>query len=696
MSDCPPLFAAIRVAAVAAIAAVTNAQVQTLLAPASAATQDLPTATAQPFDAGPMRVLYVLDSSHFSLGGITGPVLLSGLRVRANAATSQAWVGDTIGDLRVELSTATVDHASIGSVYANNHGVDRTLVRSGALVLVAGSTQAGVPGPFHVDIPFQTPFVYDPALGDLALDLRSSGVPDPARTPQCDATSVPGDARARRVVAVGDPDAVAGTVPAGEHCMVFEFDWQPVSGLRAAFTATPTAGGAPLLVQFTDQSSTSDPGGITAWAWDFDGDGLVDSNQQHPSFLYTACGGYDVTLTVQDGIHAPAVATRVAFVVTDVVAPDFDHVYQGNGTVLFTDTSTPTPDRWEWDFDGDGVADANTATATWTFPSGCRPVPVTLRVGRACRPFVAVTRSLVPTAFLATTLAADGAGTSGYGYFFDATVHHPTGIEVCGLDTVVNGTGASFRVDVFVTEDTWVGRDGDGSRWRLVASGSGAEQGPDRPSFVQLQRPLYLPPGRHGIACYFAGTAPRHWLGGGQPQQFANLELQLDLGALRTGQFIGQQLAPRIFCGALHYRTCAGDGRGSYGFFGAGCAGGRGIPGNLAANECRIGNTLRVDVTGLPLDAGFFLTGFSRTSSGFGTLPLDLQGFGAPGCFGRVSPDATELLLGNNNFATWLLRIPNQPSLLCTQFYTQVLALDPAANALGGVMSDAAAAVIGR
>jgi formylglycine-generating enzyme required for sulfatase activity len=60
----------------------------------------------------------------------------------------------------------------------------------------------------------------------------------------------------------------------------------------ASFTATPTFGTVPLIVQFTD-TSTNAP---TAWQWDFDNNGTVDSTQQNPSFTYTTAGFYSVRL----------------------------------------------------------------------------------------------------------------------------------------------------------------------------------------------------------------------------------------------------------------------------------------------------------------------------------------------------------------------------------------------------------------
>jgi formylglycine-generating enzyme required for sulfatase activity len=60
----------------------------------------------------------------------------------------------------------------------------------------------------------------------------------------------------------------------------------------ASFTATPTVGALPLVVQFTDTST----GDVGAWQWDFDNDGVVDSTLQNPTHTYTTGGQYSVRL----------------------------------------------------------------------------------------------------------------------------------------------------------------------------------------------------------------------------------------------------------------------------------------------------------------------------------------------------------------------------------------------------------------
>jgi PKD repeat protein len=64
--------------------------------------------------------------------------------------------------------------------------------------------------------------------------------------------------------------------------------------VKASFTANPTYGTGPLEVSFSDRST----GDIDSWTWDFDGDGVVDSVEQNPTFVYTESGTYSISLVV--------------------------------------------------------------------------------------------------------------------------------------------------------------------------------------------------------------------------------------------------------------------------------------------------------------------------------------------------------------------------------------------------------------
>ena len=76
-------------------------------------------------------------------------------------------------------------------------------------------------------------------------------------------------------------------------------------------------------------------------------------------------------------------------------------------------------------------------------------------------------------------------------------------------------------------------------------------------------------------------------------------------------------------------------------------------------------------------------------------LPQRLDPLGMPGCSAHVSPDAVLFVAGSGGEAKFTITVPYQPSLLGLRFYNQAFVLDPAANALGAVVSDAAAALIG-
>jgi PKD repeat protein len=67
------------------------------------------------------------------------------------------------------------------------------------------------------------------------------------------------------------------------------------------FTATPQNGNIDLEVLFEDISLVSGTE-ISSWQWDFNGDGIIDSNLPNPSYIYNTVGSYTVSLTVSDGV----------------------------------------------------------------------------------------------------------------------------------------------------------------------------------------------------------------------------------------------------------------------------------------------------------------------------------------------------------------------------------------------------------
>jgi parallel beta-helix repeat protein len=134
-------------------------------------------------------------------------------------------------------------------------------------------------------------------------------------------------------------------------------------GPAASFTASSTTGLAPLTVTFSDTSAPgSEP--ITAWAWDLDNDGIIDSNAQHPTHAFPSWGVYTVTLRVTTAFGSDMDVQGNLIQVTARPVADFT-ASPRNGlaplAVDFADISAPGSSpigTWLWNF-GDG----NTSTA---------------------------------------------------------------------------------------------------------------------------------------------------------------------------------------------------------------------------------------------------------------------------------------------------------------------------------------------
>lgn len=666
----------------------------TLVVPSAAAAVDGNSSTSYPFDVANGRYLYVYDSTHFTNNGVTFPILISQLAVRANAATA-TWTGSTF-NLQLDLSTSPLDFTAISTTWDNNHGLDRANVYNGSFTIAPGSSTTGTPGPFHAVITFNTPFLYDPAAGDLTIDYTALGI-TVANTPTCDAVTTAGVANAKRVYSVANPPAATATLWSGDLANVLEFTYTPASGLYAGFTADVTSGPSPLTVNFTDQSFTSAPGGVTGWAWDFDGDAVIDSTLQSPSFTYTNCGTYDVSLTVVDGVNGPSTLTKTAYITTDSIAADFTAQVIGPLTVLFTDTSNVPATSWAWDLDGDNIVDSTVQNPAWVY-ANTNPVNVTLTVTRLCSTPSTITKSIVPAQQISQNVAPNNGLSSGASVYFDANITNPAGVAISSLDVFGSVVNVAFTVDMYVKPGTHVGSEGTAAEWTLVGTASGTSASATTlPSSCVFPAPIYLPAGQFGIKLLYNGTGPRYMNVTG-PTTVTNGDLSLTVGVSRgstvANPWAGSNIANRGWSGTMYYGTQNITGLAGFGTFAPGCAGTLGVA-KLTGNTPVLGGTLNVSISNLPLNAGIMVTGFSNTTSGFGALPLDLTSFGATGCFGRVSADANSLVLGAGNTATWNFGVPAAPVFQGVQLFNQMIVLDTGFNALGAVMSDASAMLLG-
>lgn len=130
--------------------------------------------------------------------------------------------------------------------------------------------------------------------------------------------------------------------------------------LYPSFSAVPLSGYVPLLVSFSD-ASTTENATISAWQWSF-GDSTANSTQQNPQHQYTTSGLYDVILTITNTSLSLTNSTAKTDYINVTVNPDAPNAdfsvteTCGNigDTFYFIDFSTGGGlYAWNWSF-GDG------------------------------------------------------------------------------------------------------------------------------------------------------------------------------------------------------------------------------------------------------------------------------------------------------------------------------------------------------
>lgn len=121
----------------------------------------------------------------------------------------------------------------------------------------------------------------------------------------------------------------------------------------ANFTSNVTGGNSPLSVQFNDLSID-----ITRVHWDFDNNGVIDSIERNPVYVFTSPGIYTTNLTAvnMNGTNSKLAKINVNAVVPKKPIADFSASTTLGKVPLkvqFTDKSSNNPTSWRWSF-GDG------------------------------------------------------------------------------------------------------------------------------------------------------------------------------------------------------------------------------------------------------------------------------------------------------------------------------------------------------
>jgi hypothetical protein len=180
----------------------------------------------------PIRYQQVYDHSQFGTLAAGGEYITQiAFRVHSPGIPFTA----TIDDLQVNLSTTGKTPENLSTTFSDNVGADDTVVFSSAAVQFETSLAGPPDGPqaFDLVITLPTPFHYDPAQGNLLLDVRNASgtTHDPANEQQIDAVSTGGDS-VSRVYNLGDvAAATAGSTGGGFQADTF--------GAVTRFISTP-------------------------------------------------------------------------------------------------------------------------------------------------------------------------------------------------------------------------------------------------------------------------------------------------------------------------------------------------------------------------------------------------------------------------------------------------------------------------
>lgn len=208
-------------AAFVTLGSVSAAQAATLVVPNSLS------ATEGNFFGGlvtptPLRFQQVYAASEFA--SLSRPLKITQIAFRPDAEMGSAF-SSTLSDIQINLSTTSKAPDNLSTTFAENVGSDDTVVFNRGSLPVSSADTGPSAGPknFDIIINFTNPFIYNPSVGNLLLDIRKFSSDT---TTAFDGAFIPGDS-VSVVFAVGDASLATANQPANTF------------GLATQFTATP-------------------------------------------------------------------------------------------------------------------------------------------------------------------------------------------------------------------------------------------------------------------------------------------------------------------------------------------------------------------------------------------------------------------------------------------------------------------------
>ncbi len=228
--------------------ATTQALAQTVVVPNANETVEGSTNNCIPITGCISYVRYqqIHASSEFASLNAQEPVFITEIRFRAEGGGG--FPNISFADIEIRLATAPagISPATMSTTFANNLSDDVVTVFRGPLTFGASpSGPPGGPADFNLVIDLQTPFLYDPALGDLVFEWknRSGELDFPGAA---DAVFSPTEPVARVYSSVG-PDAPTSRFAPTRVGLVTQFSFVPVEVVSVVDAPTPIGIDVPVV-----------------------------------------------------------------------------------------------------------------------------------------------------------------------------------------------------------------------------------------------------------------------------------------------------------------------------------------------------------------------------------------------------------------------------------------------------------------
>lgn len=175
-----------------ALGTVGAAQAITLVAPNDLANTEGNAMSGSPLFSGnsiQVRHQQVFGASQFN--SLPGPQYINQLSFRIDKYGSPFTAN--IPNIKINLSTTKSSPDGLSTTFSDNIGANNTLVFDGSILLTSASAgPAEGPNNFDINFNFKTPFLYDPAQGNLLLDIKNYAQAN-NNIPYLDSTSKSGD-----------------------------------------------------------------------------------------------------------------------------------------------------------------------------------------------------------------------------------------------------------------------------------------------------------------------------------------------------------------------------------------------------------------------------------------------------------------------------------------------------------------------